>query len=221
MQTLSCDVSKVTLTARQIVVLSNLILEFGHPYFSIHKSKPVASECLSLALGLSIHTVLRKWSFEYLFQVPAALLWCANSVLRLIKSAGLGSCSRGYTTDNITCETQALRDFGMKHSACKSSAAVPEPTVTHLLFFSCWRKRAFLKSQKLNRCPWRSWRWKYFSCEQLHTHRKEAALVGLSRDQQPYLQVMGSRVALLLFCLEFCRWNMIWRLTLNSQAHGR
>lgn len=60
---------------------------------------------------------------EYLFQVPAAVPGDARSVLRLIKSAGLGSCACGDTTDDIPHETQALELFGMRHMEALGSSS--------------------------------------------------------------------------------------------------
>lgn len=71
----------------------------------------------------SLHIRLGKRSLEYLFQVPAAMFGDARTVLRLIKSAELGSCARGDTTDNIPHETQALELFGMRHKRALRSGS--------------------------------------------------------------------------------------------------
>lgn len=134
----------------------------------------------------TLRTSLGKWSLE----VPVAVPGEARSVLRLIKSAGLGSCARGDTTDNVPHETQALE---LWHEAHVSAWEQFQSRLQHvsLLFIAdeevvCTKKSEVkqMSSGKLEMEIVLMWG---------ITHTWTGGCFGSSsRHQQPFLQVGGA-----------------------------
>lgn len=119
----------------------------------------------------------------------------ARSVLSLIKSAGLGSCARGDTTDNIPHETQALELFGTRHMRALGSNSRADSN-TSPCFSAADKEVVCTKKVRSETDVLREAGDGNSSHVRHHTHTWTGGCFGsFSRDQQPFPQLWGAELS--------------------------